>query len=392
MTTQLLRTLTAPSHGIQTKSAHTHVIHSATGPAASRVGAHIPSLDGLRAISFAIVFAAHAGLERWVPGGFGVTVFFFLSGFLITTLLRGEYDHSGRISVRSFYLRRVLRILPPFYTVLAIATTLCALGWVGGELNLGAVAAQFLHFANYWIVGHGYSGQALGTGVYWSLAVEEHYYLLFPLLYILLRRTRTTNRQQALVLYGLCILALVWRCWLVLGHGASADRTYLASDTRFDSILFGAALAVGANPVLDSSPPRQPWVWKWVVVPACILLIGFTFLFRNDVFRATFRYTLQGVALTPLFICAIRFRHWLPFRILNLPIVAFVGTLSYSLYLIHHVVIFAIQQHFPNLGTVLQAVAALALSVAAAWIIYRTIEVPCAQLRKRLEKMPVRLP
>src|SRR6202041_2220878 len=67
---------------------------------------HIPSLDGLRAVSFFMVFAAHAGLDRMVPGGFGVTVFFFLSGYLITTLLRVEADGSGHVSLKHFYLRR----------------------------------------------------------------------------------------------------------------------------------------------------------------------------------------------------------------------------------------------------------------------------------------------
>src|SRR5262245_15809989 len=74
----------------------------------------IPSLDGLRAVSFFMVFLAHAGAPG-IPGGFGVTVFFFLNGYLITTLIRVEMEETGRMSLRHFYLRRVLRILPPFY-------------------------------------------------------------------------------------------------------------------------------------------------------------------------------------------------------------------------------------------------------------------------------------
>src|SRR5438270_10676355 len=78
----------------------------------------IPSLDGLRAVSFMIVFLSHAGLGRFVSGGFGVTVFFFLSGYLITTLMRMEADKTGHVSLKLFYLRRAVRILPPFYIVL----------------------------------------------------------------------------------------------------------------------------------------------------------------------------------------------------------------------------------------------------------------------------------
>ena len=73
---------------------------------------HIPSLDGLRAVSFGIVFVAHAGLEKYVPGGFGVTVFFFLSGFLITTLMRTEFEKSGTVNLKQFYLRRVREYRP----------------------------------------------------------------------------------------------------------------------------------------------------------------------------------------------------------------------------------------------------------------------------------------
>src|SRR5512136_1771671 len=95
-------------------------------------GFQIPSLDGLRAISFLIVFIAHAGLGEYVPGAFGVTVFFFLSGFLITTLIRMEFDRLGRLSFKRFYLRRALRILPPFYLVLTGATALAGVGVLSG--------------------------------------------------------------------------------------------------------------------------------------------------------------------------------------------------------------------------------------------------------------------
>src|SRR5690242_16753148 len=83
-----------------------------------RGGFDIPSLDGFRAAAVTLVFLSHAWTVKWLPGNFGVTVFFFLSGYLITTLLRREFEKSGRISFRAFYLRRALRILPPFYLVL----------------------------------------------------------------------------------------------------------------------------------------------------------------------------------------------------------------------------------------------------------------------------------
>ena len=99
-------------------------------------GLHIPSLDGLRCIAILPVFASHAlesaGLARVVPGNFGVTLFFFLSGYLITTLMRLEFERTGSLSFRMFYLRRALRIMPTCYVVLALAA---AYGWYAGRLE-----------------------------------------------------------------------------------------------------------------------------------------------------------------------------------------------------------------------------------------------------------------
>src|SRR5450432_3214918 len=146
---------------------------------------HIPSLDGLRAVSFLIVFVSHAGLSGIVPGYFGLSVFFFLSGYLITTLLRLEFDRAGDISFKQFYLRRALRIFPPFYVVLGVAYFLTVIGFLGGSLWTSAVLAQCFHFTNYYVIRHGWwDGIAPGTWVYWSLAVEEHFYFFFPLFYL----------------------------------------------------------------------------------------------------------------------------------------------------------------------------------------------------------------
>jgi peptidoglycan/LPS O-acetylase OafA/YrhL len=337
----------------------------------------------LRALSVALVFLAHAGLDNIVPGGFGVTVFFFLSGFLITTLMRVETAQHGRVNLGHFWLRRVLRILPPFYLVLAGASLLT--WWLDGPAALAAatVAAQALHITNYWIIGHGYDGMPTGTGVYWSLAVEEHFYLAFPWLYLALHKARLSARSQALVFLGLCALVLAWRLVLVLWLHPSTDRTYMATDTRIDSILFGCALAVWCNPVLDAPVLQDAW-WKWVLVPGALLVLGFCVVVRSEVFRETLRYSLQGLALAPVMIAAIRFRNWPLFQPLNWRPVAFLGVLSYSFYLVHFVVIFAVQRLVPALAPLAQGALALVIALTLAATLYRFVERPCARLRRRL--------
>jgi peptidoglycan/LPS O-acetylase OafA/YrhL len=354
------------------------------GPAAPLPNLHLPSLDGIRAVSFLLVFLAHAGLNDIVPGGFGVTVFFFLSGYLITTLLRIEFDTYKTISLRQFYLRRALRILPPFYLVLALSVLAASVGVLPDGFRGSAVATQALHFANYRIALHGSAGMPAGTGVYWSLAVEEHFYLLFPMFFVALRRAKLSARSQVTFVWGICALVLVWRCVLVLALHSKSDRTYMATDTRVDSILFGCALAIWGNPALDGLGKLSESTYKWILLPAgCAILIA-TFAYRAPIFRETLRYTLQGIALYPLFVVAVRWPTWGPFRLFNVRPIAFVGVLSYSLYLVHHVVLSALEPRVP--GGLFRGVLALALSGGLAWTSYKFVEKPCALLRKKLTR------
>src|SRR6266496_4289878 len=230
------------SPGVSTQSGVLPIGVSDTKPverAATAEVFQIPSLDGIRAVSFLIVFFAHTGLRQIIPGYLGLSIFFFLRGYLITTLLRIEFDRTGTISLKQFYLRRTLRIFPPLYLVLALACALPLLGFVRGSVLPGTVVAQAAHLTNYYIIHYGWwEGIAPGTWVYWSLAVEEHFYLFFPLLYLVLRRAMP-ERKQALVLVGLCALILAWRCALVFLFDVSKERTYIATDTRVDAILTG---------------------------------------------------------------------------------------------------------------------------------------------------------
>jgi len=355
--------------------------------AAARSGEsfYIPSLDGIRAAAVMLVFAAHAGLNDRVPGSFGVTAFFFLSGFLITTLLRMEFERTGAVSLRAFYLRRVLRIFPPMYIVLVVASVLTLGGLMEGALQPGAVAAQAFHLSNYYIVLNGWwDGRAPGTWIYWSLAVEEHFYLVFPLLYLALRRWVPSRTRQLGVLLGLCLVVLAWRLILVLALGANHDRTYVASDTRVDSILFGCVLAVYGNPVLDPTRIPARW-WKLCLFPLGVAGLLVSFLVPSAVFGDTARYTVQGMALLPLFASAVRYHDWGVFRLLNLAWVRYVGVLSYSIYLMHPTVLFAVHQ-WTEWHPLIQGAVALGITLVLASLMYRYIERPCGKLRKRLSR------
>lgn len=339
---------------------------------------HIPSLDGIRALSIAVVFVAHAGLSHIVPGGFGVTVFFFLSGFLITTLLRREYDKTGGIHFKNFYIRRALRILPPFYAVLGIAILLERAGLLRSESSWLGVGLLAAHVGNYAQIFWHDEAFPAGTGVFWSLAVEEHFYFVFPALALFLLRLK--NRSLSLLtLSALAVGIMVWRFYLV-SEGVSESRTYYATDTRFDSILFGCILALGRNPVMDPPFRVTPLVEKLSLVASASVLL-FCFVYRDPAFRETYRYTLQGLALMPLFYLAVHRAHWPLFSWLEFAPLKYLGLLSYTLYLVHFIVLALLEER--GLPTLLVGILAAFISVGVAALSYQFLEKPLAGLRRR---------
>jgi peptidoglycan/LPS O-acetylase OafA/YrhL len=344
---------------------------------------HIPSLDGIRAVSFLIVFIAHAGLGWIIPGYLGLTVFFFLSGYLITTLLRMELDRTGRISLKQFYLRRTFRIFPPMYVVLSVACALPLLGVVRGSVHASTVAIQAAHLTNYYIIQNGWwEGIAPGTWVYWSLAVEEHFYLFFPLLYIGLVRYVPWRKKQALVLLGLCIAVLAWRCFLVFGLHASRDRVYLASDTRIDAILVGCILAIWKNPVLDEEETFDDMSLARWWLPLGLGMVMTSIVVRVPEFEQTFRYSLQSFGMLPLFVACIRWHDRGFVRLLDWGPVRYLGVISYSLYLMHTSLLWLLDERAKRMPLFPRGILAFLILLALGTLMYRYVEQPSLRLRR----------
>ena len=156
---------------------------------------YIPSLDGMRGIAFLVVFVAHSMPHRVLPGGFGVAIFFFLSGYLITTLLRAEAATTSTISLKDFYVRRVLRIFPPCYITLLIVSALALCGVVYNTESYDSLISGFLYFSNYWNILDGETSRR-EWGFSGRSAVEEHYYVVYPLLYALFLRRSMRRRES----------------------------------------------------------------------------------------------------------------------------------------------------------------------------------------------------
>jgi peptidoglycan/LPS O-acetylase OafA/YrhL len=356
------------------------VTAAATQPNAAIRGP-IPSLDGIRAIAVAMVFLAHNDLENVIPGGLGVTVFFVLSGYLISTLMRIEYAAHHSLDYRGFYLRRFLRLMPPLVCVVVLVGMLAAFDAVDGEFSASGLLAVLFYYGNYFVIAHDFNGLPAGVGVVWSLAVEEHYYLLYPpLAAVLLRYGRAGLSAAALL--ALCALVLCWRFWLA-SHGASAAHLTMATDARVDAILVGCVMALWRNPWLDPRPAADTRR-DALVIAGCAAVLLLTLVYRDEFFRLTVRYSLQSAAVAPLIYLAVaRSTRW-PFRWLNAKPLVYLGTISYTVYLSHHVILLLVAKHWPALGWLGATSVAIALTLAVAEPIRRYVERPCARLRRHL--------
>jgi peptidoglycan/LPS O-acetylase OafA/YrhL len=379
--------ITGTFAALDLKVDHTRSEAMRTSDLHSRQSGVIPSLDGIRAISVLIVVLGHSGLSSLVPGGLGVTIFFFLSGYLISTLMLAEHERTGRINILHFYARRALRLMPPLIVSLAIAYGLTYFGWLGGGITGEGLAAQLFYFANYYGLFLD-PGKTVpdGTGTLWSLAVEEHFYIFYPLLMTLLLHTALRPRVICALLGIVCLAVLAWRIHLVNSPGFFPDRTYYASDTRIDSIIYGCMLALVMNPArqLHRSGPMSLAQWALPAAGASALFL--TLVYREPAFRETVRYSIQGMALMPLFYFAVRFSSNPLFRYLNSPWAITLGTYSYTIYLIHYVIIRAIDKNLPAIGARFYILfpAALLISIAYAAAVGRFVEPYFKKLRRKL--------
>ena len=218
-------------------------------PQRGRIG-RIGGLDGLRAIAVALVLVYHL-IPGVLPGGMvGVDAFFVISGFLITSLLLLEQRRTGRIDLRRFWIRRLRRIVPALAAAVAVVVALAAC--IGGDALLAVrrqVLSSILLVYNWAeiIGGSSYFDQTqplLLTNV-WSLAVEEQFYLLWPLVIVafLSRGPSWTRRRFAALALGLSVASAAWALHLV-GQGESPSRVYMGTDTHAFGLMMGAALAL----------------------------------------------------------------------------------------------------------------------------------------------------
>ena len=343
----------------------------------------MPGLDGLRALAVAGVVLYHAG-AKWLPGGFlGVDVFFALSGYLITSLLLAEFSRTGKIDLVRFYLGRARRLLPAALLVILLSLLVVAL-FIPGELaSARGDAIWSTFYLNNWhqILADRSYFEAFGRpSLYqhlWSLAVEEQFYLVWPLL-LWFGLTRIGRVRVVAVIVAIALLSLVLMAILYDPH-SDPSRIYYGTDTRAAQLLFGAMLAFawplgrmtgemgrGAGVVLDG------------VGVLGLLVLAWAFFGWQDYDRLVYQGGLAIVALASVAViaCLVHPRTRIG-RFFGLKPFVWIGQRSYAIYLFHWPIM-ALSRPGIDLrwNPTLIAVLQIALTIGLSALSYTYVEMP----------------
>jgi peptidoglycan/LPS O-acetylase OafA/YrhL len=351
---------------------------------------YVPGLDGLRALSVMAVLLYHADIT-WMPGGFlGVDVFFAISGYLITSLLLAEYRNRGGVNVGQFYLRRARRLLPALFLVLA-SVSLFAVIFLPDEVRSlrGDVIGALGYATNWWqIFQHQSYVAAQGRPPLlrhlWSLAVEEQFYLVWPLmLFAMLRIWKGRRTPMLLATLGISVVSFITMLALSLPHDftvADPSRVYYGTDARIYTLLLGAALAMVWSPwKLSPKIEREPRLLLDAIGGIGLVLLLLTFVNAHYQSNFLFRGGFLLVALLSTVVIAVAVH---PASRIGTVILAqqplrWIGERSYGIYLWHWPIFMVTRPGFdtditgwPN--TALR----VGLTLVAAELSYRFVEEP----------------
>jgi peptidoglycan/LPS O-acetylase OafA/YrhL len=347
----------------------------------SNIAKRVPSLDGLRALSVLLVITSHCFLRvrghgvlsTWLlalagNGTVGVSIFFVISGFLITMLLIKEEVRYGTICLKDFYIRRAFRILPAFLTYVGIIWLLSATGVFDVQPRQFVRALTFT--MDYGSNGSWYLGHI------WSLSVEEQFYLIWPVVVVLLSQRALKRIAVAVIVLG----PFIRMADRILLPGTKSQIEYMGH-TRADMLLFGCLVALLFDNAQFHLFLEKMDALKVPVLCALFLFLGSPTieLWLGGTYIKTVGYTLQGISICVLMLYLIRHPESQSGTLFNTRIAVHIGTLSYSLYLWQEL-------FFGPRDFQLRSIAIrFLLAFLAAELSFNLIETPMLRLKRRFE-------
>ncbi len=378
-------------------------------PSAHGERVYFPALDGLRFIAFLMVYLFHDGISQAVVGrvtgkavaralrengGYGVQLFFILSGFLITTLLVREESRYGGVALRAFWIRRILRIWPLYYWIVVLGFFVLPgidglWGTAGYAQTLKTHLAAFLVFLGNWSMALVNPIPHDWLSVLWSVCVEEQFYLLVPLLIAFVPR----GGRVPLVCLVMAA-SIAYRAYCARTYGSQLMIVF-NSFSQFDTLLSGVLLALVQRPSADR--PRLAWalaILQWPLYAATIWLFSQERLGQLGPWHRTWDFVFVWLCGAGIVAVAVHGRGWLA-NALAYPRLVYLGKISYGLYMYHEIAIWIRHriEHrlpwFPNKDELL-SIAFLALVIAMAAASYQFYERRFLELKSRWTRVPSR--
>ena len=326
-------------------------------------------LDGMRAAITLAVILFHTR-PAWTPGGFvAMEGFFLLSGYFITGLLLREHARAGRVRVRDFYRRRIARIFPPLLAMLAAFALAAAIGLTDAEPRRVAAALGYVVFGWSWWPRIGPPVE-YDLGHLWSIAIELQFYFVWPWIVLGLLRALGRGARLAAVMLALAAASWGYRAWLCW-EGAGTTLLYAYTFARLDALLVGSALAAMLPEMRMLS---RDAVARWAAAGAWIALALFLagILLARPSARWYYYFGSVALGIVPAalaLVVLLRSERTVLHRVLEWPILVFLGHIFYALYLWHFPVIaIAAENHVPRTPV------ALPITLLAAVLSYLLIE------------------
>ena len=340
-----------------------------------------PDIEGLRAVAIGLVLLYHGGVDQLTGGFVGVDVFFVISGFLITGLLIRELEKSGRISLPRFYARRAKRLLPATALVLVVTAvltwlTVSVIEWRTFGLDIVSAAA---YVVNWRLAARSVDYLAEDVGVspvqhFWSLAVEEQFYIVWPLLLVVIAwwvRRRATARLRAVMTAGILLIAVPSFAYSIYLTQANPSAAFFVTPTRLWEMGIGAFVAIGAT-VWPRLPRGAAAVLGWLGLVA-IAVSGL--VFSSSSAWPGYLALVPTLGTAAVIVAGFNAGRWGPAVLLSWRPAVWVGGLSYSLYLWHWPLIICATAYWGELGTKRGLLVMLA-SFVPAYLSYKLVENP----------------
>lgn len=293
-----------------------------------------PGLDGVRGIMTLGVLCGHTRYLL-MPG---VVVlmdsFFAMSGYLITSLLINDYQKRGRIDFRKFYTRRLMRLYPALATMLVCLLIVAFFFSSNFRLRVIDAAVSFFYISNYW---RAFSGEGLWYTTHtWSLSVEEQFYLLWPLSFLLLLRRFALSWTTVGIILTVALGFALWRAWLTYS-GAPIVRLYNPFDTRADALLIGCALAVAVKLIDWERHRGLSKMLAWSLLPLSLYTLYWAFTISDQTRWYYYVAPLLGAIPSAIFTAGLLQPHRTFMHALyEHPIPVFCGRICYGLYIWHY--------------------------------------------------------